>query len=309
MKELNKVLIISLFFLILFFYFGLYCQQEFGVVNNTIDFQTHFDKVNDWSVKPDYPVLYHVLFMPFNGNELLFYTANLFLICLIIPISLFFLTKNYWSTILYFMGVSLPHLWLYGATYPQALTFFFLITYFFYRKTKHKLFAFVVCGLLISLTHNFGLKLCVLILIAEIIEFFIKTNLKKETVVCFINYFKLKLLKVSPAVVLGVQYFETIWEYLFFIVTQISPITWFYAKKIFYEPFYLILVLISLLFILTEARIISLAQLVLVIVASQNIKDSKHKKGLIILLLFQLIFFLIEFMGGTVSLINFMPKQ
>lgn len=283
LKDSIKVLLICTAFLIFYFALGVFNFSIFGQVNNTIDFFIHWNKLSDLSFHPEYPLLYHFVFQIFSQNQLLFYGANLLIICLIIPILLFLITKTHWSTVLYFCGISLPHVWLYGATFPQALVFMLILVYLANRKNP---FVYLFCLFLASLLHRHGAYLFFLIFFGEIISWII-TKIQEK-------YF--------PAVVLGTQKFDSFPVILFYLVTQISIPIFIFARKIFQNVFYLILAVVPVLFLNYDARLISVAQLSLLVVASPEIAKSKHKFLIGFILFFYLIFFLLEFAVGTTKL-------
>ena len=108
--------------------FGYFNISQFGQVSNTQDFLFHYgtsagiEPENDyWSVflqppNHNYSPLYHDLAQFVAFNEFAFYVANLILILVIVPVLILRLTKTWWSTILYFCGVSFSHMAIYGAT-------------------------------------------------------------------------------------------------------------------------------------------------------------------------------------------------
>jgi hypothetical protein len=292
LKEITKAFLVSLLFFSFFFGLGTYNYSTHGSVSASADFQFHWEKIHDLGLHPEYPALYHVVFQFFGTNELLFYTTNLFLICFLIPLLIFYATKTWWSTIIYFMGINLPHVWLYGATYPEALVFLFLIIYLAHRKNW---LVFAMCAGLAFLTHREGAYLFAIVLIAEIVDFLARKVLEGWT----------KRLKQAPVgiVTLGVQKFGDWAHYLFYLVTQISPVTWFYARKIFFQPFWLVLAAVPLFLLNYDARIISVTGLALLFVSAPEIAKAEHKKIIAVFLLIQLLFFLLEFAWGTTKLI------
>jgi len=295
-KEASKAALISIVFFAFFLGFGAYNYFSFGVVNNSIDFAVHWGKVQDLTKYPVYPGGYHVLFSVFDSSELLFYIANIALICLIVPSLLYFGTKTWWATLIYFCGVSLPHLWIYGATYPQAFVFTLLIIYLLNRK---KPLIFALCTMLASVVHKEGVYLFALILVAEVFEY-----LANKVWACIKPKMGLGEFSLAGAVVLRVQKFNDIWQLLFFLVTQISLPIWFFGKTVFKKPFWLVLVIAPLFLLQIDARLISITQLALIFVTAPEIAKSKHKKIVIALLGIQLVFFLLDFGLATQSLIK-----
>lgn len=283
MKDSTKVILISTAFLLFYLTLGVVNYSNFGQVNNTIDFFIHWNKLSDLNFHPEYPSAYHFIFQIFSQEQLLFYGMNLLIICVVIPILLFLITKTHWSTILYFCGISLPHVWLYGATFPQAFIFMLILFYLANRKNP---FVCVFAFILASLFHRHGVYLFALIGVAEIIHWFFGRIKEK--------YF--------PAVVLGVQKFYSIPVLLFYLVTQIALPIFIFARRIYQDIFYLILAIVPIIFLNYDARLISVTQIVLLIVASPEIAKSKHKYLIGFILFFYLIFFLLEFAVGTTKL-------
>jgi hypothetical protein len=283
LKDFTKLILISCAFLFFYFALGVFNFNTFGLVNETIDFDVHWNKINDLDYKPDYPMGYHFIFQFFSSSQLFFYSINLFLICIIIPYLLFCITKTHWSAILYFCGISLPHAWLYGATFPQVLVFALLL---FYLANPKNPFVYVFGFIFATLVHREGNYLFALVLFAEIVAFFVLKVQRK----CF------------PVTILGVQKFGSIPLFLFYLITQISFPIFIFARKIYKNIFYLILAIVPLLFLNHDARIISVTQIVLLIVASPEIAKSKHKWLIGFILFFYLIFFLLEFAVGTTNL-------
>jgi len=280
----TKVILICTAFLLFYLALGIFNYSNFGLVNNSIDFDVHWNKLSDLNYFPDYPSAYHFVFQVFSKDQLLFYGMNLLIICVIIPILFFLVTKTHWSTILYFCGISLPHVWLYGATYPQAFIFMLILLYLLNRKNPY-----IFLGLFIfaSLFHRHGFYLFALIFGAEIVAYFFNKTHEK--------YF--------PVVTLGTQSFDSIPVFLFYLVTQISLPIFFFARKIYQDFFYLILFVVPILFLNYDARLISVPQVALLIVASPEIAKSKHKYLIGFILFLYLIFFLLEFAVGTTKLL------
>jgi len=152
-----------------------------------------------------------------------------------------------------------------------------------YRKN---LGVFLFTCILASLVHKEGVYLFGLILFAEVIEF---------------AFSKVKGI-IFPYVILNVQKFESIQTFVFFVITQISLPVLFFSKSLLRNIFYFVLCLVPLFLLNFDARIISVTQLGLLVVVSPEIVKSKHKKLIAFILLFYLIFFLMDFAVGTTKL-------
>lgn len=284
MKDSVKVLLICLAFLFFYLVIGIFNFSNFGIVNNSVDFFIHWNKVVDLSFHSEYPAFYHFLFQVFNSSQLFFYGVNLVLICVLIPILLFVLTKTFWSSVLYFCGVSIPHLFIYACTFPQAVVFVLILIYLINRKNW---VVFGITGLLVCLLHRHGLALFGLILVAEVVEF-------------LFNKYKNRFV---PYVALGVQKFDSIFVLFFYLVTQISLVVFLFGRGIVSNVFYLVFCFVPICFLNYDARIISVTSLGLIIVASPMIAKSKHKWLIGLILFFYLLFFLLEFVVGSVKML------
>lgn len=286
---LNKAgLLICLAFFIFYFGLGALIFVSFGTPNNTNDFAFHLGKasgsfspelaeVYSESTFENYPFLFHFIFSQLAFNPFLFYSGALVLICFIIPFLLFKLVKTGWVVLLYFMGVSLPHILIYGATFPQALVIVFLLTYFLFRKLDlgffQRVIGWVLFAGLAGITHLSGFNLFLLVGFIEVVYFVLKANAK--------------IIKTYLAgfAVMAPSRLNTLPDLIVFFLTHINPLVFFFALKS-REGFYLILGAASLLFAVNDLRIASVLQICFILSASPEIsKLSRRKKGLIIFLL------------------------
>ena len=284
MEGSSKVLLISYAFLFFYLAIGIFNFSNFGLVNNSVDWDVHWNKVNDLNYSPSYPSAYHFLFNIFDSSQLLFYGVSLIIVCFLIPILLFLVTKTHWSAILYFCGISLPHVWIYGSTFPQAFVFMLILIYLANRKNP---FVFLSGLILASLVHRHGAQLFALILCAEIIEFIFNKYLKE---------------KLSLFVVLGVEKFNSIFEYLFYFLMNISFPVLIFSRSIIKNIFYLVLAVVPLFLLNYDARLLSVTQLALLIIASPKIAKSEHKWLISFILFWYLLLFLLGFAVGTSKL-------
>jgi len=280
----SKVLLISYAFLFLYLFIGIFNFSNFGLVNNSVDWDVHWNKVNDLDYHEGYPSTYHFLFQVFNSSQLFFYGVNLIVICFLIPLLLFLITKTYWSSILYFCGVSLPHVWIYGSTFPQAIIFTLILFYLLNRKNPYVFFG---CFVLASILHRHGIYLFALVFGAEIIEFIFNKYLKE---------------KLYLFVVLGVEKFNYIHEYLFFLFMNVSFPVLIFSRSIVKNIFYLVLAIVPFFLLNYDARILSVTQLAFLVIASPKIAKSEHKWLISFILFWYLILFLLEFAVGTTKL-------
>lgn len=290
----RRILLIILLFFSYFFLIGLFNFFSFGVVNGGQDFFFHFSAINgDTSLNPDYPFFYHFLFSYFGFSQIVFYLVNVFVIAVLIPLLVFKLTKTFWGVVFYFCGVSLPHIWLFGATYPQALVFVFLLVYFLNRKN---VVVFGLMGFLSVLTHASGFGLFVLVGVFEIISYFVRFFV-------FEKYEKGVLKKIKYFYLIFPAKINNLVMLVFFLFAHNSVIVLYYAFKSL-KLFYLGLAFVSVWLSQTDFRIASLAQICFLISASGEItKLSKKKKFFIVVLLFvQLAYFVLDFGVGTVKI-------
>jgi len=291
----KKSAVLILAFFLFYFCFGFYNFSQLGQVNNTQDFLFHYgtskgidSENNYWNsfLSPpnhDYPPAYHFITQFFAFNELVFYSVNLILIIVIIPLLILQLTKTCWSTILYFCGISFSHMAIFGATYPLMLVFTLVLIYFNYRKNP---LVFVVLMYLAGLTHSKGIIIFFLILLAEILTYSIKQN-----ALLGIGWLHQDVLD-SPQ--------KLVYALLFHLPIPLLYFGW--KNK---NWFYWILLTFGLLASFIEFRAIGLSQLTLLILASKPIQKTKNKVklGLLLFLTFQTLYYILEFCLGTQKLI------
>lgn len=148
---MNKSLLLSI---AMFFLFFLVTDPQLNDSDDIFHFKLSQDLDNcpvpyEKSECESYPPLSHILSNPFSFNRLAFKTFHLALLMIVIPLMLFYFTKRFSSTILYFGSYYL----LVGAiNFSLAQTFIvmqFLI--FLYIKNKYLRFFLLFLGLI---THN-----------------------------------------------------------------------------------------------------------------------------------------------------------
>lgn len=283
-KDYIKVLFLCLLFFCFYFFIGLNDLNVFGKINNGQDFSFHFTAIEDKNFS-EYPPLYHLIFLPFVFNELSFYALNLFLILFFIPLLLFKLTKNFFSVLTYFVLTNLPHLMIFGATFPQALIIIFFLIYLNYRKNFVAFFLFLF---LASITHKQGLTLFFAVGLIELIVFFYENfKLKFDQVFC------------SGGFLIGSQIDS--FKDVFAVFTSFVPLPLIYfSRKAFFDSFYFLLICFSFLAgIFFDIRALWLAQIVL----SLNFVLPEKKKGFLLLIFFYCLFFLFNFVLPTIKMI------
>lgn len=257
--EITKALLVCFLATIFYLVFSSFFFFEFGTPNNGSDFDNHWKAINGDLIK-GYPSGYHSLFKYFNGNKELFFGVNIILICFVLPMLLFKLTKTWLVTIIYFLATGLVHQWLFNATFPQATIFILITIYLLNRKNWLVL---LLCGLLAGSIHRQGLMIFIAILGAEIFE-------------SIINKIKNKELLPEVAVLQGATINQSMLFPIFFL--QLTLPLLILGRKILQNYFLLFLAIVGLLMSYLDLRTISLTQFVLIIVAAQGLKDSTHKK-------------------------------
>jgi len=65
----SKVFANKLCFFIFYLAIGIFNISNFGLVNNSVDWDVHWNKVNDLNYSPTYPSAYHFLFNVFNSSQ------------------------------------------------------------------------------------------------------------------------------------------------------------------------------------------------------------------------------------------------
>jgi len=283
-KEYIKVSILIIIFLLFYSFFGTFNLNEYGKINNSQDFSFHFNTIKTKNFS-NYPPLYHFLFSVIPLNELQFYLINLILICVVIPLLIFSITKKAYSVAVYFCLTSLPHTLIYGATYPHTLI---LIFFLLYLKNKKLFFPLLI---LATLTHKSGLMLFISIFLIELI-------------ILFYENFKLKMDSVflSTGFLIGTKI--TGIKEIILILTNLIPLPLIYFSKTIKDN--KLLLLISILSLITatlnDIRAISIMQTALIL----NFKMKKEIiKPMLILFSVLTIYYLINYGIATIKLIIF----
>ena len=283
--------------LVMFAFYSFFGLINFGVngtPNNSNDFEFHFDRINTLDDR-DYPILYHQLFSVFSFDAFWFYFVNVVLIIIVIPLLLYWITKTGWSIVLYFFGVSLPHLLLYGATYPQALVLVLFLVYVLKRRNLLLLFVF---GCLAFFIHSSGVRLFVLVLFCELASWVWERFFQKKFMV-FVKKWGL-----CPVAVLNVSRISSPVYFVKFVVYHVCFPLWFFAVQNL-QVFYVGLIVLPFLFAVNDARVLSVVQLSLIILASRPVSEFKYKKCLLGLLVFYFFMFVLDFVWGSWVMASF----
>lgn len=290
-----------LVFLIFYSCFGFFLYSNFGTPNNTNDFFFHYWKAKgvysddiSWNYSyrtfEDYPPLFHLLVSPFAENPFSFYVSSIILICVFIPALLFFISKSFWVLPFYFMGISLPHYLIFGATFPFAFTLFLLLSYFLLRE-KFELHALAFFAVLALFSHHYGFELFLLMLVLEFFVFFAEKIKEKVLPVFYV---------LLPAKINSPQFFA------YFFLFQISPVTSFFAFKGF-NLFYFSVAIASFLFSGIDFRVSAVLQLCFILCAVKSFTEISWKKKLLALGLmsFSFGFVLLDYVLGAYNLAAF----
>jgi len=293
-KEYIKVSILILVFFIFYSVFGYINYTNYGIINNSQDFDFHWKKIQGLTTE-SYPALHHTIFSVFAFNELTYYLANIFLITIIIPLFLFKLNKNFWVVFIYFFAVNLPHVLIYGATYPQALI---LVFFLIYLNNRYNFKLLILLMILAKFTHKSGSILFFGILIFEFFYVTFGDLIKKSF---NINGF------LPAGYLLGTR-LNDLRQFCSLIFLALPlPIIYFAFKKLKENAFYIFLVFFSFIAaIINDFRAISIAQIILISCASYGIKNKskKIKIGFILFALIQFIYYFLVYILGTTRLIT-----
>lgn len=271
MPDKRKALLICGLATVFYLVFSSYLFINFGTPNNTNDFEAHWGGIHG-SPPSNYRTGYYALFNYFDENKEVFFAMNVVLICFMLPMLLFLITKTWWATIIYFAATGLPHQWLFNATFPQAVVFTLIAVYLLNRKNW---WIFLLCALFASTIHRQGLMIFLAILAAEAFLFFVQN---------------LKLKKFVPAVAVlqgAALSFPTLLSV--FLLSLTLPLLWL-GRKIVKDYFLLFLAIVGVVMSVVDLRSISLTQFSLILVAAQGLKDSPNKKFWVSVLFLQAIF-------------------
>lgn len=287
MGDFKRAFLVCFAFFVFFSAFGLFNFFSYGSVNSGQDFLFHWNRVNGIVDETPYPPLYHAVFSVFSFHVLGFYLANVFLVCVLVPLVLFLVSGRLWSVVVFFCGVSLPHMVLYGATFPQALVLLFFLVYLLFRRSFSLL---AVLTALAFFTHHYGLYLFGFVWFVEILLYFFKGNGKR--------FWAGMLL---PSQFRGLDGFVAI---VFF---QAPLPVLFYGLRGFRGLFELIVFAGSVAMSAFDARALSVAQVLLAIGFGKGF-EKKPKSlvfGMALFLVFQLAFYFLDYSGGTWKFIVF----
>ena len=283
----KHVWFIILVFFTFYSVFGALNYLEFGTPNNSNDFYFHFFKAKGeyspmlethYSLQDfqKYPSLFHVLFTPFTANTFVFYLALMVLICVLIPIIIYGINSKWFSVLLYFTVVSLPHMVIYNATYAQALVIVWLLAYILLRK-KSKLF-YLLFLVLAWLTHREGIILFAIVGFIELLAMF------KQ---------KFALMVILQGV--NTRAFPNLVE---IFVLHLNPVVWWLLLKSKKNFFYNALIVVGFVVTWFDSRTIFISQIGIILSITQ-----KPNKWVWLGLLIYLIIYLYSFLGATISLL------
>lgn len=281
MEEKTKAYSIIFIAFIFYVIFGAFNYLDSGSINKGSDFDFHWKKILGETEKP-YSPLYHIIFSPLKINQFLFYLTNLFFILILIPYFIFQISKTFWSVLTYFTAIPLPHMIIFGATYPEAIVLSMVLFYWVNRKNWSLFFPLWIIS---SFMHSKGFYIFLIMLILEIIE---------------INFPKIK-----PTINFPIVYIQEVvlnQKTLFSTILFQLPIGFLLIclNKI-RDFFYLGLIMASILGAFFDIRALAIAQLIISINLGNYLKESnwKIKFPIIVSMAFYLIFFILNFVWGT----------
>lgn len=287
-----KVGAIIFFVFVAYALFGALNYIDYGTPNASQDFAFHYARATGATdADPTYPSLFHNLFSflpistPFD-----FYLLNLFFIAVLIPITLYLATnKSAWSVAFYFFGISLPHLWIYGATYPQAFVFFLLIIYLGCRTRasfKERVILLAPLAIFAGALHSYGLVLFGLVALAELAEHYLKEKGQALGYLVQANFFD----------------FSKLAE--FFLFHLPAPLLYYglKTKNVFYSSLFVL----GLASGFADFRGASLAQIAILFACTQSTAtmQPKQKKLLIFFLACMALFFFANYGLATLNLLK-----
>ena len=297
MKAETKAFAIIYLFLILYLAFGAFNYLDTGKINHNQDFDFHFKNAQGIQ-EHSYKELYNGLFQYFGFNQFVFYAINVFLIIVLIPFFLFLLNKNYWNVIIYFFGVSFAHQTIYGATFPSALIILFFLIYL---NNRWNWFLLMILTGLSYYTHSKGIYLFLAIWIAELLYIVVLPKILPK-----LKQNLADVKRFAPVVFMQQMNMNT-WQnslWLFFINAPL-PMLYFGLRKMrdFFLWFMISVSILGAIFI--DYRTICILQIILCYSVGEQVPklSKKIKVGLCIYLLLQLGFYLLDYLGGTRSLL------
>lgn len=270
---------------VFFCFYGFFAFQNFnsfGTVNNSQDFFFHFNKAKGLEGF-DYPPLFHFISGVFSFNEIAFYFFGLTLIVFLIPFLLFHLTKSFYSVLIYFCLTNLPHLMLFGSTFPQALIIIFFLLYLIEKRLL------ILLTVLSVFTHKSGLFLFSAIILIELI-------------VLFYENFKLKIDSVflSSGFLVGSKISGIKSLIASALISVPLPLIYF-SRKTFSKPFYFLIAFLGFgVALYADVRGLWLTQISLIL----NFNPPKKKTGFLLLICLYCFFFLINYMISTIKVLS-----
>lgn len=168
MNDLQKVILICLFFIVLNLFIVEYTNTSVKLEGITKDYEHHLSYAQDPLGQDQYAPFFPVFSSAFSKNMRTFYRFSVLLLGLLLPLLLFFLTKRWESAFFYFASTEFFWLMSYSGFIPQALT----IAYVLGLLLTKNWYARLGLVFLALLTHNFGFLFVLISLL--IIAFFEK---------------------------------------------------------------------------------------------------------------------------------------
>jgi len=170
-KELEKAIIIALAFTLLIVVLGKGLQGGGEYNFNYLKAQSGCDNVDDVIACEVYTPLFHILASPFAFSDNSFWYFSVVLLGFLIPLTFYFLTKNWFSVWLYY-STSSTFYFLIDGVMPQALAMGLCLLILTVKDWR------IQIGILLlsSIAHSQGFLLCLTALIANRVWLLISSN-------------------------------------------------------------------------------------------------------------------------------------
>jgi len=177
---LNQVFVLSVVFLLAMFFFTFYLvgftkNIDYG---NGRDYKFHYANARNESANypytesalNEYPPFFKIVSSPFSFNESTFYVFTLLVTCFLFPILLYFVFRDTWIVIAYFLVSNLVYVIDIVGAYPQVIVSMFLLLMI---KIKFPVFRVILifCSLFV---HRWAWIAFLVFWLCEIIVFEVK---------------------------------------------------------------------------------------------------------------------------------------
>lgn len=282
MEGSKKAALVAVAFVLFYLAFGWFNFSSYGTVNNGQDFEFHWGRVQGIDFEKVYPWGYHNLFSVFSFNQFAFYAVNV-LVVAGIGLLLFVVSGKWWTAAIYFGGMSLPHQLLYGATYPQAFVLLLFALYLVFRRNLPLL---VCIGIVSSFFHDKAFFLFGPVFVLELASLvFPKVKKRFLPAVGFLQPSQMVGLDGAIAVFL----------------LQLPLPVFFFGLRGLKSGFFALVAAGSFFAAMHDFRALSVFQMVFAVCAGIGVSkcSKKVRAGFALFLVFQAVFYLLDFGGGT----------